>query len=339
MTDGTVYSGSHWQRYATGDTDEAHAYIRRAFFDVNVRFSGESRDGAGLRTITTSLADIGVTRPHYSARTQVGTAPNGDLTITHLLGGRFTIARGKDDYRLRPGDVVLMLPDQPQEAEFDDVDSFTTRLPRILLEEVAYAQTGLNGADLRFDSSRPISAALGRHWTHTVSYLTRAVLSDPALMANPLVTGNTRHLLAATALAVFPNTAHATALGAAGEVTPRALRRAVAYVDDHAEQPVTVEQIAAAAGVRPRALQLAFRRHHGTTPDAVRPPGPPRTRAPRPAGRRPDHRCHRHHDRPALADGDHEQQQHELQSHGSPSLQHAVVGLVPSGGAAGGDHA
>ncbi|WP_238657137.1 hypothetical protein [Micromonospora foliorum] len=69
MTDGTVYSGPHWHRYATSDTDEAHDYIRRAFFDVRVRFSGEGRDGAGLRNVTTSLADVDVTRLHYSART------------------------------------------------------------------------------------------------------------------------------------------------------------------------------------------------------------------------------------------------------------------------------
>jgi AraC-like DNA-binding protein len=266
MTDGTVYSGSHWQRYATSDTDEAHAYIRRAFFDVKVRFSGEGRDGAGLRTVTTGLGDVAVTRLHYSARTQLQTAPDGDLNITHMMTGRFTISRDRDEYRLRPGDVALMLPDEPEEADFDDIDAFITRLPRALLEEVAHGQTGINRTDLRFDSSRPISAALGRHWTQTVSHLTRSVLSDPALMANPLVAGNARHLLAATALAVLPNTAHAGAPRAAGEATPRALRRAVAYVDDHADQPITVEQVAAAAGVGPRALQLAFRRHHDTTP-------------------------------------------------------------------------
>ncbi|WP_433389515.1 AraC family transcriptional regulator [Micromonospora sp. KLBMP9576] len=266
MTAGTVYSGSHWQRYATGNADEAHAYIRRAFFDVKVRFSGVGRDGAGLSTVSTGLADIGVTRLHYSARTQLQTAPDGDLNITHMMSGRFTIARDRDEYRLRPGDVALMLPDQPEDADFDDIDAFITRLPRTLLEEVAHARTGISGASLRFDSSRPISAALGRHWTQTVSHLTRSVLSDPALLTNPLIIGNTRHLLAATALAVFPNTAHDLALGAAGEVTPRALRRAVAYVDDHADQPITVDEIAAAAGVRPRALQLAFRRHRGTTP-------------------------------------------------------------------------
>jgi transcriptional regulator GlxA family with amidase domain len=37
-------------------------------------------------------------------------------------------------------------------------------------------------------------------------------------------------------------------------------------METHAGQPVTTAQIAAAAGVTPRALQDAFRRHHGITP-------------------------------------------------------------------------
>ena len=34
----------------------------------------------------------------------------------------------------------------------------------------------------------------------------------------------------------------------------------------HLDQPLTVEAIAAEAGISPRALQLAFRQHRGTTP-------------------------------------------------------------------------
>ncbi|WP_308405175.1 helix-turn-helix transcriptional regulator [Streptomyces sp. B93] len=37
-------------------------------------------------------------------------------------------------------------------------------------------------------------------------------------------------------------------------------------MDDHADQPLTVAEIAAAAHVTVRALQYAFRRHLGTTP-------------------------------------------------------------------------
>jgi AraC-like DNA-binding protein len=263
---GTVYSGPQWQHFATADTDEAHAFIRRELIDVNVRFSGGGPDGAGLRTVFTELDGVGVTRLHYSARTQLQTAPAGDMVITHLMRGHYTIGRGRDHYLLRPGEVVLAPPDRALEVAFRDIDALAVRLPRVLLEEVAQTQTGIGGADLRFDSSRPISAQLGLHWVRTVSYLTSTVLSDPVLMANPLIAGHARHLLASTALAVFPNTGIDARLRPPGKVTSQALRRAMAYVEENAERALTVAEMAAAAGVRPRALQLAFRRHHGTTP-------------------------------------------------------------------------
>ncbi|GIX14490.1 MAG: hypothetical protein KatS3mg118_2449 [Paracoccaceae bacterium] len=47
---------------------------------------------------------------------------------------------------------------------------------------------------------------------------------------------------------------------------PRHLRLAEAYVEAHLDRPLTLDEIAAAAGVSPRALQMAFRRFRGTTP-------------------------------------------------------------------------
>lgn len=265
MTAGTVYSGPQWQRYATNDTDEAHAYLRRAFLDLNVQFAGEGPDGAGLQTVGTALGGLGVVRLHYSGRSQVQTVPDGDLNISHLLSGRARLARGKDEYRVTPGEV-LILPDHSVDVDWADMGLFTVRLPRPLIETVAHAQTGITGADLRFDSTRPISARLGRHWTHTVNHVLNTVLSDPELMSNPLITANTSQLLAATALAVFPNTSLDARQNPAGEVTPQVLRRAMAYIDEHAHRAVTMSEMAAAAGVTARALQLAFRRHRDTTP-------------------------------------------------------------------------
>ncbi|GID94274.1 AraC family transcriptional regulator [Amorphoplanes digitatis] len=266
MTAGAVFSGPQWQRFATTDSDQAHAFIRRSLIDVNVRFAGEGPGGAGLRTVFTQLDDVRVNRLHYSARTRLDTSPAGDLIVTHLMSGYYVAAHGKDEYLLRPGDVVLILPDQPLEVDFGDVDALNVRLPRKLLEEVADAQTGISGADLRFDTPRPISAALGRHWVHTVAYLTRTVLSDPALMSNPLIAGQARQLLASTALAVFPNTGHDVRPRHPGEVSSQVLRRAMAFVEENIDRSLTVAEMAAAAGVRPRALQLAFRRHRDTTP-------------------------------------------------------------------------
>jgi transcriptional regulator GlxA family with amidase domain len=44
------------------------------------------------------------------------------------------------------------------------------------------------------------------------------------------------------------------------------VRRAVAFIDGHASLPITVTDVARAAGVGPRALQLAFAHHLGCSP-------------------------------------------------------------------------
>ncbi|MGW2860204.1 helix-turn-helix transcriptional regulator [Streptomyces sp. NPDC001205] len=73
--------------------------------------------------------------------------------------------------------------------------------------------------------------------------------------------------LAASVLATVPNTALIEPISTDHrDAHPAALRRALAHIDDHADQPVTVAEIAAAAQVTVRALQYAFRRHLDTTP-------------------------------------------------------------------------
>jgi len=91
--------------------------------------------------------------------------------------------------------------------------------------------------------------------------------TDPEAAASSLIIGSTARLLAATALTVFPN----TALPAPGardrsDASPATLRRAIAFIDEHAHDDIAGAEIAAAAGVTIRAVQLAFRRHLDTTP-------------------------------------------------------------------------
>lgn len=55
-------------------------------------------------------------------------------------------------------------------------------------------------------------------------------------------------------------------IGRCVEADADVLRRAVQFVDVSADRPIGITDIAAASGVGPRALQLAFRRHADTTP-------------------------------------------------------------------------
>ncbi len=47
---------------------------------------------------------------------------------------------------------------------------------------------------------------------------------------------------------------------------PRHMRLAENYIASHLDQPLTVEEVAQAAGISPRGLQLIFRKDRGTTP-------------------------------------------------------------------------
>jgi transcriptional regulator GlxA family with amidase domain len=50
------------------------------------------------------------------------------------------------------------------------------------------------------------------------------------------------------------------------QTAPPTVRRVIELVDNDATQDLTLARLAEAAGVRPRALQYAFRRHLGVTP-------------------------------------------------------------------------
>jgi transcriptional regulator GlxA family with amidase domain len=85
----------------------------------------------------------------------------------------------------------------------------------------------------------------------------------------PLLASGAARLLAATALAAFPSNVFTDPTGTDRHDAHRGtVRRAIAFIDEHACTDITIADIAAAACVTIRAVQLAFRRHLDTTPTA-----------------------------------------------------------------------
>ncbi|MEV5798620.1 helix-turn-helix transcriptional regulator [Streptomyces collinus] len=157
-------------------------------------------------------------------------------------------------------------PDLPYSGRICAARYNITMLDPALLGQVASGGPHGDGP-VRLTGHRPHSAAAARYLSHAIAHLRDHVLADPAVADQPLIASTAAQHLAATVLATFPNTALTEPAGPdRGDARPATLRRALAFVDDHADQPVTVAEIAAAAHVTVRALQYAFRRHLGTTP-------------------------------------------------------------------------
>jgi AraC-like DNA-binding protein len=181
--------------------------------------------------------------------------------------GHFQLRAGRDEAALLYGDAFVYPPGVPLEFSGRELDVWVVRLPEPALARAAATASGVEDAGVRFDSLSAVSPAMARYWQDTMAYLRRGFDGPDPALASPLVLASAVELAASAAVAVFPNAASAACyVPGSGQVAPAAVRRAMAFIDDNAGRPVTVDDIAGAARVGPRALQSGFRRHLGLTP-------------------------------------------------------------------------
>ncbi|MGH3941738.1 MAG: AraC family transcriptional regulator [Pseudonocardiaceae bacterium] len=99
--------------------------------------------------------------------------------------------------------------------------------------------------------------------------LARAVVGagDGGLLSrSPLAADHFEQLLVHGLLGFQPHSRSEALAGSVGPATPTSLRRAMTFCDEHASQPISVSDVAAAARVSVRTLQDNFRTYAQTTP-------------------------------------------------------------------------
>jgi AraC-like DNA-binding protein len=179
------------------------------------------------------------------------------------------VSAGKHTSSFGPGDVGMYLTDVPLDIRWTGIDVDVLNLPRRRVEELAASRLPSRNATFKFESMKPVSPSLASYWASTVHYVQR-LLADPGpepALESDLIRAEVMAAVGRAALGTFPNTTMTAGdLGPAGQVAAAALRRAVEFIDANAEKPISLVEIAGAAGVSPRALQYAFSSSRGTTP-------------------------------------------------------------------------
>jgi AraC-like DNA-binding protein len=199
----------------------------------------------------------------YDAVIEPADAPTA-VTATH--GSGIMTAAGEEHCFARGG--AFMVPaDLPSAALLHDAGFALLRVPWPVARSLAEERTSLPATDLRFEAITPVSAERQAMWASTTKFVCAQLVTSGSTEISPLMAHELTRMAATVMLETFPNTAM-TALYVPGPgwVPPDAVRRAAAFIEAHADQPVTLADIAAAAGVTGRALQSAFRRSYDTTP-------------------------------------------------------------------------
>jgi len=163
---------------------------------------------------------------------------------------------------LTPGSAALLAPGRSTWAELDHPDLDFLQMGGEEHERVA-REAFPEARHVVFGRTSPRSPAAATAVLHTARAV-RLVLASDDLSSSPLVVESTFRHLAAVVLDAF---------SAAESIPDRhrgssAVRRAVRFVEANVARPLTVHDMAAAAGVSLRTLQQMFRTERAETPHA-----------------------------------------------------------------------
>ncbi|MEJ2865550.1 helix-turn-helix transcriptional regulator [Actinomycetospora flava] len=247
-------------RVTTTDPEEAVEY-QQAY--ARFRAGPVRREGFEFVLETASIGSMSVGHMRHAARMEAQAEPTAALVAVEVLAGRVHV---RDDRGNEAATDVVLAPHWARHAARWAGYLRLTTLDPAEVARVGAERSGLAPPDVRFDTMTPLSAGHGRYWTRLVDHVDRDLLAYDDLMALPLLRQEAAHRLIAGALVVFPNSTLGARPGGQDSGEPATVRRAMAYIDAHADEDITVTEVADAARMGPRGLQAAFRRHRGETP-------------------------------------------------------------------------
>ena len=190
--------------------------------------------------------------------------------LQFTLAGSCPLAQGGRTYDMRAGSVAVINPCRPFTKSWSpDGRQLLLRIDRSLLEREMLAWTGRDPREpIEFDQSQAFAMEKVATLTHAVRMLCDDLRCELSGLDHPLVRDRVASTFASALLVGLPHNHSGAFDGAVPCIAPASVRRAERFIEDNAENAIGLADIASAAGVSARSLQLAFRRFRDTTPMA-----------------------------------------------------------------------
>jgi AraC-like DNA-binding protein len=252
--------------FQTGDPSEMADFLSSAYSRT---WASSDRDGYRFsHSRVAASAGYALDSVFNSGPTTLEAVDAGDaLVIVTVESGTLHRWSPSDDEWLRPGDVFLSALPAPGDLHGITDWRGHTRAQMLSTDLISSttAEDPEEARPVRFCGVRPVSPSAAAQWQRLTRHAEQTLL-NPDAARSPLVVTGLGRLLAATALLVFPTEPEPDPNGQSRDATAGTLRRAITHIEAHPDADLTIADIARAAHVTPRAVQLAFQRHLGTTP-------------------------------------------------------------------------
>lgn len=247
------------QRYSTDHPAEASRAVREVFGAGTV-----SADPGGFQYDQRSLVDDGITVTRVAsrgARVRLVNDGSPDLVVLAVGEGRMTLSCRGTELALGPEDLGLIPFNESCVLRWSEVRVDLYSFPLSSFVRTLGSPEGPPSVVAPHLTSR--TAEFTALWHRLADLVTRQVLDREAVYSRDVIRAQMTDALTAVTVEAF-------GLINQHEDPPRrdeeTIRRADTFMRAHLADPITVPDIAAAAGVSVRGLQIVLQRQLDTTP-------------------------------------------------------------------------
>jgi AraC-like DNA-binding protein len=183
------------------------------------------------------------------------------------LEGGAEITNGRETYLSTPDRAAILNPQLPTRMTWEEgTRQVLVQISRRAMQDHLAGHLGApSDRPLTFDGPLDLREGAGAALRRLVMWL----VAEADAGSPPIGPGLMAQQIESTVLSGLLEARHdhqAQIARVKSAPRPRHLRLAEGFIEAHLDQQITLEDVASAAGICPRGLQMAFRHHRGTTP-------------------------------------------------------------------------
>ena len=205
----------------------------------------------------------------YGAKTLIAPGELAEFYLLQIpLTGAAAISNGSDRYYSDQTRAAVLNPHLPTAMIWEEgTRQVLVQIDRKAMMDHLAAQLGYRAdRPLTFTGTLDLTRGPGATLRHLVLFLVREADQGRRIIGQGLTGRQVEATLMSSLLDAHRHDFQDHIGRVRAAPRPRHLRLAESYIEAHLDQPLTLEQVASAAGISPRGLQVLFRKERGTTP-------------------------------------------------------------------------
>jgi len=253
--------------FQTRDLDEARERVAAVFCPHRLETIG-ARNLFDARHHHLPGQRLSLNYIEYGAKTLIAPGELGEFYLLQVpLEGGAEITNGRDCYVSTPDRAAILNPHLPTRMTWEaGTRQVLVQISRRAMQDHLDVHLGApSDRALTFAGPLDLSTGPGAALKRLILWL----VAEADAGSPPIGSGLMARQIETTLLSGLLEAPHDHAARLARQRSaprPRHLRLAEGFIEAHLDQPITLEDVAGAAGISPRGLQLAFRDWRGTTP-------------------------------------------------------------------------